>query len=200
MKARESGMPDEATWQGFFDPPAVLRKLHLSGSCHDAVDFGCGYGTFTIPASRMLSGTMHAVDIEPEMIAAVKAKAAAAGLQNVRTYLRDFIAYGTGLPERSVDYAMLLNILHAECPEVLLGEAFRVLRPGGRLAIMHWNYDPATPRGPSMDIRPRPDQCRRWAEEAGFRLLPPGLIDLPPYHYGLVLGRPETPQSSGGTP
>ena len=54
---------------------------------------------------------------------------------------------------------------------------------------MHWNYDPATPRGPSMDIRPRPDQCRDWAEQEGFRLLEPGIMDLPPYHYGMVLER-----------
>ena len=200
MKTRESGMPDESMWQGFFDPPAVLRKLQLSGFCRDAVDFGCGYGTFTTAAARMLSGTVYALDIEPEMIAAVRAEAAAEGLQNVRTYLRDFVTDGTGLPERCVDYAMLLNILHAECPDVLLREAFRVLRPSGKLAIMHWNYDATTPRGPSMDIRPRPEQCRRWAEEAGFRLLPPGFVDLAPYHYGLVLERPDARQSSGGTP
>lgn len=30
------------------------------------------------------------------------------------------------------------------------------LLPDGRLGIMHWNHDPATPRGPSMTIRPRP--------------------------------------------
>ena len=35
---------------------------------------------------------------------------------------------------------------------LLLREARRVLEPGGLLGVMHWNYDPATPRGPSMDI------------------------------------------------
>ena len=34
---------------------------------------------------------------------------------------------------------MLFNILHAERPEVLLDEAFRLLKPGGQLAIIHWN-------------------------------------------------------------
>ena len=117
MKTRESGMPDEAMWEGFFDPPAVLRMLQLSGCCRDIVDFGCGYGTFTIPAARIVAGVVYALDIEPEMIAATQAKAAAAGLGNVHTVLRDFVAEGTGLPSACVDYAMLLNILHAECPE-----------------------------------------------------------------------------------
>jgi hypothetical protein len=85
---------------------------------------------------------------------------------------------------------MLFNILHAERPEVLLDEAFRVLKPSGLLAITHWKYDPTTPRGPSMEIRPRPEQCRVWAEQLGFRILEPGIIELPPYHYGMVLERP----------
>jgi hypothetical protein len=38
-----------------------------------------------------------------------------------------------------------------------------------------------------MEIRPRPEQCRDWALGAGFRLLAPGIIDLPPFHYGMVL-------------
>jgi SAM-dependent methyltransferase len=190
MKARESGMPEESVWTGFFAPETVLRKLGLTSSCGDVVDFGCGYGTFTIPVARIVSGIVHALDITSDMVQATAGKAQEAGLKNVKTYLRDFAAEGSGLPAASVDYAMLFNILHAERPKVLLDEAFRVLKLGGLLAIIHWNYDPSTPRGPSMDIRPQPEHCRDWAEQSGFRLLPPGFIDLPPYHYGMVLERP----------
>lgn len=190
MKTRQSGMPEEDLWVTFFEPETVLRKLGLDPSCGDLVDFGCGYGTFTIPAAQIVSGTVYALDIEPEMIRVTRSKAESAGLRNVGTVLRDFFSEGTGLPPASVDYAMLLNILHAECPDVLLREAYRVLRPGGKLAIMHWNCDPATPRGPSMDIRPRPEQCRDWAVQEGFRLLESGIMELPPYHYGMILERP----------
>ena len=188
MKTRDSGMPDESMWVTFFTPEEVLRRLGLP-SLGDVVDFGCGYGTFTIPAAGITSGTVYALDIDPEMVAVTKAKAA--GLPNVRASCRDFAADGTGLPTESVSYVMLFNILHAECPDTLLREAYRILAAGGKLGIMHWNYDPATPRGPAMAIRPRPEQCRDWAIQAGFRLLPPGVIDLPPYHYGIVLERPE---------
>ena len=190
MNTRESGMPEEGVWGDFFQPAEILGKLGLEAECRDVVEFGCGYGTFSIPAAKIVCGTVHALDLDPEMIAATGAKAGAAGLDNVRTGLRDFVAEGTGLPDSSVDYAMLFNILHAESPEVLLREAFRVLSPGGRLGIIHWNYDPTTPRGPSMEIRPRPEQCRGRAEQVGFRLLGPGIVDLPPYHYGMVLQRP----------
>lgn len=183
-------MPDERMWWGFFAPEQALAKLDLTGSRRDVVDFGCGYGTFTIPAARIVEGTVHALDIEADMVEATARKAAEAGLGNVRVDRRDFLAEGTGLPDGSVDYAMLFNILHCEQPDALLREAWRVLSPGGRLGIMHWNYDPATPRGPSMAIRPRPEQCRDWAGSLGFCLHLPGKIDLPPYHYGWVMEKP----------
>ena len=190
MKTRESGMPDEAMWQGFFDPAATLQRLGLRANIGDVADLGCGYGTFTIPAAGLTGGIVHAIDIEPAMVEATLAKAAAAGLANVRAICRDFVESGTGLPDDSVGYVMLFNILHCERPSALLAEAWRVLARGGTLAVMHWNYDPATPRGPSMAIRPRPEQCRAWALRVGFEPTGSELIDLPPYHYGLTFRKP----------
>jgi len=189
MKARESGMPEEQLWESFFDADAILAKLGLTAACRDAAEVGCGYGTFTIPGARVISGTLHAFDIDPDMIEATRRKAEVAGLNNIRLCLRDIMADGTGLPDAGTDYVMLFNILHCEQPGTLLAEAYRVLRPSGRLGIIHWNYDPATPRGPSMDIRPRPEQCRQWAEQAGLVLMKPGIIDLPPFHYGMAMER-----------
>jgi len=187
-------MPDEKMWADFFQPEKILETLGLSSGTGDVVEFGCGYGTFSIPAARVVAGIVYAIDIEADMVAVTDEKARKVGLDNVQTLLRDFVKEGTGLADRSADYVMLFTILHAEHPERLLTEAYRVLAPHGKLAIIHWNHDAKTPRGPSMEIRPRPDQCQGWAEAAGFQLLSPGLIDLPPYHYGLVLERPALEQ------
>jgi ubiquinone/menaquinone biosynthesis C-methylase UbiE len=185
MKTRESGMPSEEIWRSFFDPLRTLQLLGLTRETCNMVDFGCGYGTFTIPAARYVRGVVHAFDIEPEMIEESKRKAEAEQLTNVRFYLRDFMAEGTGLLDSAIDYVMLFNILHAEEPLNLLREAHRILTSGGKMGVMHWNYDPKTPRGPSMEIRPKPEDCRRWVDEAGFTVTTPH-IDLPPYHYGFV--------------
>lgn len=193
-------MPEEFVWNGFFDPEEVLRTLGLDASSGNVVDFACGYGTFAIAAARMVPGTVHAIDIDPEMIAATRRKANAAGLTNVTTWLRDLIADGSGLGTGGAGFAMLFNILHAERPHALLEEAHRVLLPGGTLAILHWKHDPTTPRGPSLEIRPRPEQCLAWAEETGFRLLDPGIVVLPPYHYGMTLERTPVDSDVEGRP
>jgi SAM-dependent methyltransferase len=189
MKVRDSGMPDESLWATFFDAPAILSRLGFTESQADIVEFGCGYGTFTIAAAALTRGTLFALDIEPAMVEATQAKARAAGLPNVHTVLRDFVNDGTGLPEGSVTHAMLFNILHAENPVRLLREAWRVLRPEGKVGVIHWNHDPSTPRGPDLNVRPRPEQCQVWARQAGFEL-PVPLVSLPPYHYGMVGRRP----------
>lgn len=186
MKTRESGMPPEEMWHTFFSPRETLLALGLRADMTDVVDLGCGYGTFTIPAAEIVErGIVYAFDIEPDMIAATRGKARQRNLSSVQLHQRDFASDGTGLPDASADYVMLFNILHAEERGQLLTEAFRLLREGGTLGIMHWNYDSTTPRGPSMDIRPKPEQCTAWAEDAGFVIVQP-LVDLPPYHYGIV--------------
>lgn len=179
-------MPPEETWQGFFSPEHTLRKLGLTSNMQLVVDFGCGYGTFSIPAAQLVQGRVLGLDIEAGMVAATRQKATACNLLNLDVRLRDFVSEGAGLADAQADFVMLLNILHAEHPDVLLREAWRILRDGGILAVMHWNYDAGTPRGPSMDIRPRPDQIIAWAKKPGFRPNSETPVDLPPFHYGLT--------------
>ena len=64
VKTRESGMPGEALWSSFFSPEQTLRRLGLRPECGDVVDFGCGYGTFTIPAARIVRGGRAVYAIE----------------------------------------------------------------------------------------------------------------------------------------
>jgi len=185
MKVRDSGMPEEELWRTFFDPPHILAKLGLNSSAGNIVEFGCGYGLFTIPAAQATLGKVHAFDIDPVLVEETARKAEALKIRNIRVTKRDFVSDGTGLEPDSVGYAMLFNILHGEDPLPLLREAYRVLKPGGKVGIIHWNHDPATPRGPDLSIRPRPEECAAWATQAGFTLLIPHM-DLPPHHYGLV--------------
>jgi len=185
MKVRESGMPEQDQWESYFDQPAILTKLGLTDATHNVVEFGSGYGTFTNTGAEIVSGTVFALDIEPSLLCASEVRAKSLKLTNIEYIVRDFVSDGSGLPDGVADYAMLFNILHTDEPVELLCEALRNVRPAGRIGVIHWNYDPETPRGPPMEIRPRPRDCERWAEAAGLNC--GRVIDLPPYHYGYLL-------------
>ena len=154
------------------------------------MEFGCGYGTFTIPAAKILKGKLYALDIDPAMLQITQEKAHAAGLYNVITLERDFLAQGTGLEDNQVGFAMLFNILHVENPVALLKEAARVLKPGGKVAIIHWRTDVETPRGPSMPIRPTALQCRSWGEQAGLEFIRNESLCCCSWHWGMVMHKP----------
>lgn len=182
-------MPPRELWEEFFDPDGVLEALGCDALQGDAVEFGCGYGTFTTAAARRVSGTVYASDIDPLMVRATIDRAAQTGLRNVVVEARDFVSEGCGRPDGSTSFVMLFNILHIEDPISLLREAQRILHNRGVVGVVHWRQDVETPRGPSLEIRPRPAQCRAWAEKAGLRWLSSPELPKSPWHWGMTLGR-----------
>jgi SAM-dependent methyltransferase len=189
MKLRESGMPEEAYWETLFDVDLILDRLGIDSSVRDVVELGCGYGTFTLPVAQRIPGVIETIDIDPAMVKRTRERTMAAGLQNVVCHLRDVLAEGLGVVPASQDACLLFNILHGENPVQILTEAARAIRSTGLVHVIHWRYDPTTPRGPDLDIRPRPEQIIAWAKKTGL-LEPRGpVLDLPPWHYGIRFRR-----------
>ena len=191
MILRESGMPAQAYWETLLDVPLILDAFGViaDSATGDIAELGCGYGTFTIPLAARIRGTVHALDLDPAMVATTTARASAASLPNVRTSVRDVATSGYDLPPTSCAAALLFNILHAEDPVALLRSARDVVRPGGFVAVIHWRSDLPTPRGPSLAIRPTPAQILTWAHTATGLTPPASPLNLPPWHYGLALRR-----------
>lgn len=187
MKVRDSGMPEEKLWESFFNPPLIIERLFGGRIEGNAAEFGCGYGTFTLEIARMTKGRLYAFDIESEMIQKVKGRVKE--LPNVEVSQRDLENEGTGLEDEFVQAVALFNILHGHDPMRLLKEACRIIPAGGKIAAIHWNYDPSTPRGPEMSIRPKPEDIQACMEKAGFVVSP--IVDLPPYHYGITGIKPQ---------
>ena len=188
MKLRESGMPPQPYWETLHDVPHILDAFGFGPATGDVAELGCGYGTFTVPLAQRIRGRVLAHDLDLAMVAATRERAAAANVRNLDVSVRDVLAEGFGAPPASCDAVLLFNILHGEEPVALLCAARAVVRSGGLIAVIHWRSDLATPRGPSLEIRPRPEQITGWATDASLVVDGPS-FELPPWHYGMTLRR-----------
>jgi ubiquinone/menaquinone biosynthesis C-methylase UbiE len=186
-------MPVEEEWEGLVRPNEALRELGL-GPGMVIADLGCGYGTFSIPAARIVGskGKVYALDIDKEMVKRVGERAKRANLANVETLVGDLNSSGRSgiprLPVGAADFVLLANVIHGERDKIgLLKRAASIAHPGGTVAVMNWRVA-ETPRGPPMRMRPRPEQIIRLVVRAG--LTNPKILDIPPYHYAVVACRP----------
>lgn len=181
-------MPDEKMWLEFFNVDLILSGLQINSEVEDLVEIGSGYGTFTIPAAKLIIGKLYAYDIEKEMIDLLCLKIKQYNIDNIIPEQRDILAKTTGLPDSSVDYVMLFNILHHELPEELLAETYRILKPKGKAGIIHWRSDIKTPRGPELSIRPTPDKILSWIDKNKYSVLKQQFT-LEPYHFGMIISK-----------
>lgn len=186
MKVFDSGMPDEAYWNSLFDIPLIINWLNLKEVRNPVAEIGCGYGTFTIPVAGQAKLDIHAFDIERDMIETARKNAQLAGVRNVHFQLRDVIDQGTGLEPKSTGMVLLFNILHFKDRRILLEEAYRILKPNGIIAIIHWRKDIDTPRGPSVESRPDKQMILDSIIGLDLRIEGDERI-LKPYHWGIQL-------------
>lgn len=140
-------------------PPAkVLDQLPLRPGMTVA-DIGCGPGYFTLPlAERLPQGHVHAVDIEPLMLDAVRERAAEAGRANITTHLATPSA--VPLPAGSLDGALMaLTFLFIPAADraSYLARLRALMRPGGWLAILEWDRRQSPGAGPPLEARVAPE-------------------------------------------
>lgn len=124
------------------------------------LDAGCGPGRLTLPLAQAVGpqGEVTALDIQDEMLARVREKAEAAGLENVQ-FMRAGLGEGK-LPQSYFDCAVLVTVL-GEIPDQLaaLQEIRAALKPGGTLSVTEVIFDPHFQRRETV---------ARLAQAAGF--------------------------------
>ena len=118
----------------FKKPMERLQKVGLQEG-QTVLDYGCGIGSYVIPASKIVgaSGKVYALDIQPMAADRVKKRAEKNGLSNVQTIVSNI---DTDLQDKSVDVVLLYDVLQMiRNREGLLQEFYRVLKPSGIVSV-----------------------------------------------------------------
>ena len=102
------------------------------------VDFGCGAGIDVILAAHKTGrqGRVVGLDFAPQMIERAKLAVIESGLQDRSIELRVAELENSQLPDSFAD-VVISNCVINLCPDkkAVYDEAYRILQPGGRLAI-----------------------------------------------------------------
>lgn len=148
------------------DPDTILSLLPMEPD-QVVADIGSGPGFFTLPLARCLTeGRVIALDIAEEMVAAVREKAAGAGIDNVEA--RTSGEVDLPVPTAGVDGAFLAFVLHeVEEKATFLERVNASLKPGGWLAVLEWHRR-ETGYGPPLEARLTSSMVRALARGAGF--------------------------------
>jgi len=122
----------------------VLKDVGLRGG-QLVLDYGCGSGTFAIPAAGIVGddGVVYALDIDGEALAAVRTRADAEGLGNVQTVLVDASMPPACPVAEPVDVVLLYDVLHkVEDQRAVIEAAWSALKPDGFLSVFPMHIGP----------------------------------------------------------
>lgn len=161
-------------------------------------DLGCGVGTIALPIARAVgpAGRVLAVDIQPEMLAGLAERVAAAGLTNVERILsgeRD-----PRLAPGSCDLVLMVDVYHElSYPAEVLAAVRAALRPRGRLVLVEFRAeDDSVPIKPEHKMSAA--QVERELGVNGFRLA--RRFDALPWQHMLFFARDDAPADDEARP
>ncbi|NUN48863.1 MAG: methyltransferase domain-containing protein [Candidatus Brocadiae bacterium] len=154
--------PERDAWQ---KPDAVVRALALPPTAR-AADIGAGTGYFAVRLARAVpAGRVWAVDLEPNMVKHLKARAAREGLPNLTAHAS---AAGDPLLPEPVDLVLVANVYHhLEARPAYFRRLAACLAPGGRLVVIDFKKGDL-PVGPPDAMKLSPGTVRAELKAAGL--------------------------------
>lgn len=150
-------------------------------------DFGSGSGIYVLHIAEALenSGRVYAVDVQRDLLKRVKNEANRRGFKNVDVIWTDLEHAGSSkLADKTLDFVLISNLLfQIEDKAAVLAEAWRILKPTGRLAIIDWSESFGGMGPVKKDVVTR-DAALALARGSGFELQRE--FSAGAHHYGMI--------------
>ena len=166
----------------FLNPNEILKTLDLKEN-YRAADFGSGSGGWAIPLSKMLEmGKVYAIDVLEESLSVLRAKINRERISNIEIILGD-VEKKVKVYDNSLDLVLMTNLLF-ECQDkkAVLAEGQRILRPGGKIAVIDWVKDNPLTKGIEQVSF---EEIKSIAAQLGLKLEKE--FEAGSYHKGLIL-------------
>jgi ubiquinone/menaquinone biosynthesis C-methylase UbiE len=147
-------------------PPEKLLGMIPIKETDNVLDFGAGTGYLSLPAAKMVNGTVYALDIDESMLEIIRAKALQEHITNIVPVHGG--SAGLPVPEASIDVVIASLVLHEINPLApILTQIKHVLKEGGYLACIELE-----PKGQSTHKAPRISLAgmEQAITEAGLRI------------------------------
>ena len=115
----------------------LLKNMDIQPSDHIA-DIGAGSGYHVFKMAPMAhQGTIYAVDIQEEMLAAIQGKMDAKNVQNIKIVKGG--EQSVNLPENSVDKVLMVDVYHEfNNPKEMIASIKKALKPDGKLFLIEY--------------------------------------------------------------
>ena len=185
-------MPTAGWWEALWpDPAGVLAAVGLRSGM-DVIDLCSGDGWFTLQIAKIARHVL-AIDIDQPMLDVARHRLLESGIDNCEFIAGD--AYDIAELAGPADFVFMANAFHGVPDRSRLAQAVAgALKTDGYFAIVNWHKRPreetpifGEPRGPKTELRMSPEETIKSVEAGGLKLA--NLVELPPYHYGVVFQR-----------